>query len=65
YNTTADECYTYDGNDDCVPKAMKDAILRYLRKYSINNIVNRYYLQDNEQGTRAQQATAINNLLLK
>lgn len=65
YNTTADEGYTYDGNDAGVPQAMKDAIVRYQGNFSINNIVNRDYLQDNEQGTRAQQATAINNQLLK
>ncbi|TMO90518.1 TonB-dependent receptor, partial [Pseudoalteromonas sp. S3260] len=39
YNTTADEGYTYDGNDAGVPQAMKDAIVRYQGNFSINNIV--------------------------
>ncbi|MCF7499723.1 MULTISPECIES: TonB-dependent receptor [Pseudoalteromonas] len=65
YNTSADDGYTYSGSDSGIPQALKDAIVRYHGNFSVSNIVNRDLLVDSEQGTRAEQATAINNQLLK
>ena len=64
YNTAADDGYTYNRNENGVPQALKDAIVRYQGDFSIGNIVDRDNLVDGDL-SRAEQATAINNMLLK
>jgi len=56
---------TYNRHGGGIPTALDEAIVHYKGDFSLRNIIIRDMLADNDSGTRAEQATAINNALLK
>ena len=65
YDTNSDSGFTYKGNDSGMPSALKDAIVKYRGDFSLRSIIDNDRLVDTTDASRAAQATAINNQLLK
>lgn len=64
YNTAASDGFTYNRKENGLPDTLSSAITQYRGDFGIGNIVKRDGLVDGDT-TRAEQATAINNELLK
>ncbi|MDP4982942.1 TonB-dependent receptor plug domain-containing protein [Pseudoalteromonas tunicata] len=64
-DTSAGKGFTYKGDDDGIPTSINAAIVQYRGDFSISNMIARGNLVDNENGTRSEQAIAMNNQLLK
>ncbi|MBN7818626.1 TonB-dependent receptor [Bowmanella sp. Y26] len=64
-NSDNSDGFTYNRNDSGTPAALRDAIVHYRGDFSLRNIIQRDGLYNNENGTAAQQAIAINDGLLR
>ncbi|MCV2884840.1 TonB-dependent receptor [Aestuariibacter sp. AA17] len=65
YDANSSDGLTYSRDDSGIPQILSDAIVTYRGDFSIGNIINRGGIQDTDSATRAEQALAINNELLK
>ena len=65
YDSVSDKGYTYNRPDGDMPQALQNAIVFYKGDFGLGNIIQLSDLQDNETATRAEQAIAINNDLLR
>ncbi|MFC3032549.1 TonB-dependent receptor domain-containing protein [Pseudoalteromonas fenneropenaei] len=64
-NSEASDGYTFSGSTASIPKALSEAIVKYRGDFSLGNIIKKDGLTDNENGTRSEQAIAINQSLLR
>lgn len=64
-DSNSSDGFTYNRNDSGTPAALRDAIVHYRGDFSLRNIIQRDGLYNNENGTAAQQAIAINDGLLQ
>lgn len=64
YDTASSDGFTYNRNENGIPSELSQAISTYRGDFSIGNIVSSEGFEDGDL-TRAEQATAVNNALLK
>lgn len=64
YDSSADKGYIYNRPDGGIPTELKQAISQYRGNFSIDNIIRRDGLSNNETQNVSEQAIATNNRLL-
>ena len=64
HDTSATDGYTYDRPNSGIPSDLKDAIVTYRGRFTIDNIISRANLVNTDTQTVSEQALAINNRLI-
>ncbi|MDG1751430.1 MAG: TonB-dependent receptor [Thalassotalea sp.] len=64
HDTSASDGYTYDRPNGGISSELKNAIVDYRGRFTIDNIIKRSNLTDTDSQTVSEQAIAINNGLL-
>jgi len=64
HDSSASHGFTYDRPSGSIPETLKNAIVNYRGRFTIDNIIKRANLTANDNQTVSEQAIAINNGLL-
>ncbi|CCQ10600.1 TonB-dependent receptor [Pseudoalteromonas luteoviolacea B = ATCC 29581] len=64
-NSESNDGFSYHGSKETLPVMLSEAIVKYRGDFSLSNIIKKDALIDDENGSRSDQAIAINQNLLK